>query len=249
MVEFNAAALIEMIPITSVWRRKTMLSLCRSVQGRRSTARVNFALLRGMLYLALLAFALAAPAQTVNLFPKDVRDAWTRVGIPPTHAVSQVAQWHIFPSQHEIVCDGNGGHEWLRFNHELGNFAFHVEWRFTPVAGDAKYNSGVFFRNSKDGTIWHQAQTSQGGGYIFGETLNGGKMTRFNLRKEMRHNRIKPAGEWNTYDIRCLTNACTLTVNGEMVNTLYLSVKRGYIGLEAEGYRIEFKDLKLRELP
>ncbi|MDE3150348.1 MAG: DUF1080 domain-containing protein [Acidobacteriota bacterium] len=219
------------------------------VKNCRSAAGGHAALLRGLLCFALLTFALPASAQTVNMFPEDVKDAWTRIAIPPTHTVSQIAQWHIYPSQHEIVCDGNGGHEWLRFNRELGNFTFHVKWRFTPVAGNAKYNSGVFFRNSKDGTIWHQAQTSLSGGYIFGETPIGGKMTRFNLSKEMRANRINPAGDWNTYDIRCLSNACTLTVNGEMVNTLYLSVKTGYVGLEAEGYRIEFKDFKLQELP
>ena len=226
-----------------------MSSTWLSVQSRRPPAGISSAALHGLLCLAFLALALPAPAQTINLFPNDVKDAWTRVAIPPTRAVGQVAQWHIYPSSHEIICDGNGGHEWLRFNHELGNFTFHVKWRFMPVAGDAKYNSGVFFRNSKDGTIWHQAQVSLSGGYIFAETLVDGEMTRVNLRKEMRHNRVKGAGKWNTYDIRCLTNACTLTVNGEMVNTLYLSAKRGYIGLEAEGYRIEFKNLKLRELP
>ena len=83
----------------------------------------------------------------------------------------------------EILCDGNGGHEWLRFNKELRNFTFHVKWRFTPVAGTAKYNSGVFFRNDADGNIWYQAQTSLAGGYIFGAALVDGKPQASTSRK------------------------------------------------------------------
>lgn len=201
------------------------------------------------LMLALLAAAVPVRAQNVNLFPANDQQMWTRVAIPPTHPVSQIAQWHIDAAKRTILCDGNGGHEWLRFNRELGNFTFHVQWRFTPLTGTPKYNSGVFFRNSRDGSIWHQAQVSLEGGYIFGATPVNGKVTRVNLRGQMTENRVKPAGQWNTYDIRCVGDTCTLAVNGAVVNTLHLSVAKGYIGLESEGYQIEFKDMKLRQLP
>lgn len=204
----------------------------------------------GLICMAALAAALTATAQTVNLFPPDYQSQWTRITVPPGHPVSDVAQWHIDAAKHTIVCDGNGGHEWLRFNKELKNFTFHVKWRFTPVTTAApKYNSGVFFRNNDDGSIWHQAQTSDGGGYIFGVTPVDGAPKSFNLRKEMKQNRLKPAGQWNIYDIRCVGDTCTLAVNGMVVNTVKLSVEKGYIGLESEGYQITFKDMKLRELP
>ncbi len=206
-------------------------------------------LLHGVCVFALLAFALPTFSQSIPMFPADYQQMWTRVAIPPTHPVSTIAQWHIDAAHHTIRCDGNGGHEWLRFNQELANFTFHVKWRFTPQPGTPHYNSGVFFRNSKDGTVWHQAQTSLGGGYIFGETSVEGKLTRINLRKQMTENRVKPAGKWNTYDIRCVASTCTLAVNGKVVNTLQLSVEKGYVGLESEGYPIEFKDLKLHRLP
>jgi hypothetical protein len=202
-----------------------------------------------LLCLALLAVALPASAQTVNLFPENYQDQWTRVAIPNTHPVSQIAQWHIDPSARTIVCDGNGGHEWLRFNHEFGNFTFHIKWRFTRLPGTPKYNSGVFFRNSQDGSTWHQAQTSLDGGYIFGVTPVDGKLTPFNLRKDMTENRLKPPGKWNTYDIRCVADACTLAANGAVVNTIKTAAEKGYIGLEAEGYRIEFRNLVVHELP
>jgi hypothetical protein len=202
-----------------------------------------------LLCLAILATGLRASAQSVNLFPADYQAQWKRIAIPPSNPVSTVAQWHIDAAKHQIVCDGNGGHDWLRFNHELRNFTFHVRWRFAPLPGPPKYNSGVFFRNDAEGNIWHQAQTSPGGGYIFGLTPVDGKLTRFNEQKSMTENRVKPAGKWNAYDIRCVGDTCTLAVNGQVVNTIHTGVDKGYIGLEAEGYRIDFKDFKVTELP
>jgi Domain of Unknown Function (DUF1080) len=195
---------------------------------------------------------LPAAAQKINMFPSNADQQWTRIAIPPTHPVSNIAQWHIDAAKRTIICDGNGGHEWLRFSHELGDFEFHVKWRFTPVSdtngATPKYNSGVFFRNNSDGSIWHQAQTSLGGGYIFGLTPIDGKPTRFNLQKDMKENRVKPAGQWTVYDIRCVGATCTLAVNGEVVNTVQTGITRGYVGLESEGYQITFTDFKLREL-
>jgi Domain of Unknown Function (DUF1080) len=204
--------------------------------------------------LSLVLSAATVRPQSVNLFPAqhdDVQhEVWTRGAIPPDHPVSSVPQWHIDYAKRQILCDGNGGHEWLRFNKELTNFTFHVKWRFTPVTMlNPRYNSGVFFRNNLDGSIWHQAQASLGGGYIFGLTPIDGKSTRFNLQKEMKENRVKPVGEWNVFDIRCVGATCTLAVNGEIVNTIQVGLEKGYIGLESEGYQIEFKDLKLKELP
>ena len=202
-----------------------------------------------LLLLSLAALSRPAAAENIKMFANPDKD-WTRISIPPTHPVSNVAQWHVDATKRTIVCDGNGGHEWLRFNQEFANFTFHVKWRFTPVTTpNPKYNSGVFFRNNLDGSIWHQAQTSLAGGYIFGLTPVDGKPTRFNLQKDMKENRVKPPGEWNDYDVRCVGDTCTLAVNGEVVNTTKVGLDKGYIGLEAEGYQIEFKDLKVRELP
>jgi hypothetical protein len=197
---------------------------------------------------ALLAAAASALAQARNLVTERSKSEWTRIAIPPLHPVSDIAQWHIDPAAKTIVCDGNGGHEWLRFNKEFSDFKFHVEWRFTKLDGNPHYNSGVFFRNDADGTIWHQAQTSPEGGYIFGETLIDGKKTSFNEMKEMSENRVKPAGEWNVYDIECRKDTCTLAVNGAVVNTLHTGVTQGYVGLESEGFQIEFRNVQVEEL-
>jgi hypothetical protein len=230
-----------------------MLSPRNSAQNRViAPQRVNAQRINPLhlaIFLALLAFAISSPAQTVNLFPPDYQAQWTRVAIPSTHPVSQIAQWHIDPVRRTILCDGDGGHEWLRFNHEFRHFTFHVKWRFTKLPGNPSYNSGVFFLNSEDGAIWHQAQTSPDGGYLFGLTPVDGEPQRFNEQKNMTENRVKPAGRWNVYDIRCTAGTCTLAVNGVVVNTIHPGVETGYIGLESEGYQIQFKDLKVQQLP
>jgi len=208
----------------------------------------RIALRTALLGAAIFSIAALASAQTINMFPANAESAWTRVAIPPTNPLKPVDQWHIDAAKRQILCDGNQGHEWLRFNHQLSDFDFRVTWRFTPVPGTPHYNSGVFFRNSEDGVIWLQAQTSQAGGYIFGMMPTEGKLQRFTLQKEMTENRIKPPGQWNAYDIRCAGSTCTLSVNGAIVNTLHTSVATGYVGLEAEGYQIAFKDFHLRQL-
>ena len=218
------------------------------------TLRTGFLAAFCLAFAALFSAVLSASAQSVDLFPANHDDAqheiWTRIAIPPDHPVSNVPQWHIDYATKQIVCDGNGGHEWLRFNKELTNFTFHVKWRFTPITtGKPNYNSGVFFRNNLDGSIWHQAQTTLGGGYIFGATPVDGKLHSFNLSKQMTENRVKPAGQWNVYDIRCVGSTCTLAVNGKVVNTAQIGLDKGYVGLESEGALITFKDLKLKQLP
>jgi hypothetical protein len=191
----------------------------------------------------------ARGGQAVDLYPDNHLGEWTRIAIPPDKPISNIAQWHLDAAARTIVCDGNGGHEWLRYNHELGDFDFKVEWRFTPVAGTTKYNSGVFFRNNRDGSIWHQAQAGLAGGYIFGVTPVEGAPKRIDLREKMKENRVKAAGEWNLYEIRCEGANCSLAVNGAVVSEIATAVLHGYIGLESEGYRIEFRSLRLATVP
>ena len=221
----------------------SLASCLRPVVCRRAASAVQPMLFTA----ALLAVALPIHAQTINLFPADAESHWTRIAIPPTQPPTNVPQWHIDAAHRTIHCDGNGGHDWLRFNQEVKDFDFQVKWRFIPKP-DVKYNSGVFFRNNEDGSIWHQAQTTLAGGYLFGMTPRSGTPTRFNLSKEMVENRVKPAGEWNAYRIHCVGGHCTLAVNGKVVNTVDIEVVKGYVGLEAEGAQIEFKDFRLKQL-
>ena len=58
---------------------------------------------------------------------------------------------------------------------------------------------------------------------------------------------MKPAGEWNHYEVTARGERMTLAVNGEVVNELpHSGLRRGYIGLEAESFEITFRNLKLQ---
>ena len=177
-------------------------------------------------------------------------EGWTRSPLPPGGKINPSSQWSLDVATNTLVCQGDGGHEWLRWNKELADCIYHVEWRFTVVPGKKGYNSGIYARNSRDATIWHQAQTGDGsGGYLFGNTLAGGTTKRLNLSKQQASSRVKPAGEWNVFEITCRGKEMTLWVNGAVTNRWgECDVPTGYVGLEAEGYRIEFRNVKVKTL-
>jgi hypothetical protein len=177
-------------------------------------------------------------------------DGWTRGPLPAGRDLKSESQWSLDPATGHLICQGDGGHEWLRLDQVLADYVLHVEWRFTPVPGRKGYNSGIYVRNSSDAKMWHQAQCGDAsGGFLFGESLSMYALATFNLRKEMQEQRVKPAGEWNTYEITCKARKVTLWVNGGVTcQWSGCEVPRGYVGLEAEGWRIEFRNIKVKLL-
>jgi hypothetical protein len=176
---------------------------------------------------------------------------WTRGPIPPNGKLREKTQWTLSADGKTLTCEGDGGHEWLRWDKEQGDFHYHVEWKFTPVtSGKKAYNSGVYVRNSGDGRVWHQAQVGPGpSAWLFGETFADGSLKRVDFSKQTLDKRVRPAGEWNFFELTCRGKEVTLWVNGEVVNAWNdCEVARGYVGLEAEGYRIEFRNVKLKPL-
>jgi hypothetical protein len=165
--------------------------------------------------------------------------------------MSDPSPWKLDPAGKILLCEGDRvGHEWLRYAPELSDFILHAEYRFAPVPGETRYNAGVFVRTGADGKVWHQAQATLEGGYLFGNTTVSGTMQMVNLREKMSENRVKPAGEWNVYEIRAVGKHITLWVNGAVVNEFPdCEVTRGFLGLEAEGYRVEFRNVQLKRLP
>ncbi|MBL8228538.1 MAG: DUF1080 domain-containing protein [Bryobacterales bacterium] len=192
----------------------------------------------------------AQQSEWVDLLPDESLKGWTRIPIPSISGVDPRMQWRVDPGTRTLICTGTGGHEWLRLDQELGDFILRVDWRFTPRGPDEnKYNSGIGVRMTAFADIWHQAQTGPTGGYLFGQTITDGVVRRFNLLKEMIENRVKPAGEWNNYEIWVRGDQITMAVNGAGVNILWgVGLRRGYIGFEAEGYEVTFRNIKLMVL-
>jgi hypothetical protein len=174
---------------------------------------------------------------------------WTRQPWPiSTKAGPQ--QWRVDEAAGTLVCDGTGGHDWLRLDREVGDGIFHVEWRFVPVAAeDAKYNAGVLVRTAPDQSVWHQAQVGdERSGFLFGRTPVDGTVQRVNLSAHLATFRVRAPGEWNVYEVTAKGPKISLWVNGAVTSEMTVSVLRGHFGLEGEGYRIEFRNLKLKFL-
>lgn len=188
------------------------------------------------------------PAGWTDLFGKGL-EGWKRVAIPAGSKLSDEDPWKYDAATGVLTCDGVGVHEMLLHQKEQGDGIFHVEWRFQK-AEKTGYNSGVYVRNAADGSIWHQAQVgSKNVGYLFGNTLVEGKPTRIRA-DDKAPQRGREAGEWNTFEITCKGKTISLWVNGA-VTTVWSSceITRGLLGLEAEGYVIEFRNAKFKAGP
>jgi hypothetical protein len=61
---------------------------------------------------------------------------------------------------------------------------------------------------------------------------------------------VKPHGQWNHYYVRAIHGEVRLWVNGvEVSGGTRCEPATGYLALEAEGARVHFRNLRLRELP
>lgn len=170
--------------------------------------------------------------------------------VPPTGKLGR-EQWRVDAAKKLLICDGDGGHDMLLADKEYADAIFHFEFRYTKVEGKTGYNSGAYVRNSKEGAIWHQAQFGDAkDGHLFGQTSTAdGKKTSFNLAKQVTDKRVKPAGEWNTMELTARGSTLTLWVNGAVTCQFNdCGAEKGHLGVEGEGYRIEFRNLKVKEL-
>jgi len=191
------------------------------------------------------------PSGWISIMPPADLNGWSRVPVPPGEPLGK-QQWHMDESGKILVCEGDGGHDMLLCNREFGDAVFHVEFRYTKVEGKSGYNSGVYVRNSTDGAIWHQAQIGDAaGGYLFGETPGpDGQKRFFTTTEEVKEGRVKAAGEWNTLEITARGKTLTLWVNGAVTcQVADCGRPKGLVGVEGEGFRIEFRNLKVKRLP
>ncbi|AMV39678.1 DUF1080 domain-containing protein [Planctomyces sp. SH-PL62] len=178
-------------------------------------------------------------------------DAWTREPIPAGGDLVEDSPWKLDASTGVLTASAPGAdREWLRLDQVLLDFIVHVEWRIVPDPAAKSTGGGVYFRNSNDAGMWHKAQIGDAkGGYLVGSTFAGFTAKPFNLEAEVKDQRVKPAGEWNTFELTCKGRSVALWVNGAVANEWKgCGVPRGYIGLEVEGGRVEFRNLKLKAL-
>lgn len=190
------------------------------------------------------------PSGWTDILPGADLQGWYRVPVPPGGKLGR-EQWHVDTANGVLICDGDGGHDMLLTKQEYGDAIFHFEFRYTKVEGKTGYNSGAYVRNSADGAIWHQAQFGDAkDGFLFGESPTpDGKKKFFNLKPQVTDGHVKPAGEWNVMEVTARGPKLTLWVNGAVTCEFdACGAPKGHVGVEGEGYRIEFRNLKIKEL-
>lgn len=166
-----------------------------------------------------------------------------------------------------------------RTQQQYTNFEFVAQWKFLKVAGNSGFfawaseegladlqpgklpGAGIEVQVLDHGYAeQYEKRTGKKGDFF---TTNGdvfpvgkSKMKPFpptspnGARSFPRKNLSKGAGEWNHYYVRAINGEIRLWVNGEEVSGGNNTEPRtGYLCLESEGAPIEFKNIRIRELP
>lgn len=148
---------------------------------------------------------------------------------------------------------------YLRTNKAYSNYVLHLEWRYP----EKPTNSGIFLHATESDAIWiphYQAQLKykNAGDFIVhgigrkatvGDSLCVSTAEVKPILSKLHPSNEKEAGEWNTYDITCKDNTIEIKVNGLLQNVAHnCSVNKGYIGLQAEGSKIQFKNMWIKAL-
>jgi len=155
----------------------------------------------------------------------------------------------------------------LRTEKQYENFIMEAEWRHLSKGG----NSGIF--------IWGTPISATGQPFLRGIEvqvlendypakgknewytthgdvfpIHGATMKPIGKFKGQRNfpseERSKPSPEWNHYRIECNNGSLRLHVNGKEVSGGdECNYRKGYLALESEGAPVEFKNVRIRELP
>lgn len=148
---------------------------------------------------------------------------------------------------------------YLRTVKEYSDYKLHIEWRYP----ENPTNSGVFLHTSGPDKIFpnhFQAQLkyhNAGDFIVQGEGLSASIRDTVYVSTEAEKPVVpkiiptneKPAGEWSSYDITCKGDIIEVSVNGVLQNrATNCSLSKGGIGLQAEGSKIQFRNLWLTHI-
>lgn len=138
------------------------------------------------------------------------------------------------------VADGviqlsGGGSPHLSTDREYADFEMRFEWRGLKD----RYNSGFYVRSGpKLGS--NQINLAKGAEGKFMAKVTGGDPV-----PQLQ----KPSGEWNEWRVVVEGEKATFWCNGKQAwEATSLKPAKGYIGLQAEGAALEFRNLRLREI-
>lgn len=199
---------------------------------------------KSLLSLALLCSVMAVSAQKpIKLFNGKNLDGW---GLFTKEIATPTSQ--VFSVQDKVI-DLAGPFGYMYTEGKYSNYELEFEWRWTGEGS----NSGVFIHMA-DGLnkAWPscfeiQLQSGSAGNVIFSGEVNGNE---FDGKKRQipgyKKGLEKPLGEWNYGKVICFGDKIEVFINGEKQNEITgLSHSEGYVGLQSEGKRIQFRNVIL----
>ncbi len=196
---------------------------------------------------------------------------WGQTGFQPMFTDAELSGWVRTNTPPEtwrfedgvLYCTGKPIGE-LRTARMYQNFIMELEWRHMVPRG----NAGIFVWAddiTARGVPFHRGIEVQVLENAYGDTrshtthgdlfpIHGATMTPINGRGGSRafptEKRSHPSPQWNHYRIECRDGEISLAVNGKVVTRGKDCVPRkGYICLESEGGVVEYRNLRIRELP
>jgi hypothetical protein len=207
-----------------------------------------------LLALAISITALAQDDGFTPVFDGTTLAGWVNVNCAPE-------TWSVRDGM--IHCEGTPTGA-LRTERQYENFILELEWRHLKAGS----NAGIFIWASPlpaVGVPFLRAIEVQVLDHGYGNTENytthgdvfaihGASMKPFPPSKGMRsfptEKRSKPSPEWNHYRITCQDGTIRLAVNGKEVSGGSDAVwRKGYLGLESEGGPVDWRNLRIKELP
>jgi hypothetical protein len=189
-------------------------------------------------------------------------------GFVPLYNDKDLSGWHAKDGKIEswkadgdvLACVAGGG-GWLTTDKEYGDFILKVDWKI-PAGG----NSGVGIRYPEKGDPAHagmeiQVLDDDAPQYknLNPAQYSGGIYYQVAPNKEKK--KLNPPGEWNSYEITCKGALVIIKLNGvEIVRAdvdketegkgghkpLSQRPRKGFIGLQSHGSRVEFKNVKIK---
>jgi hypothetical protein len=191
-------------------------------------------------------------------------------GFMPLFNGKDLTGWKTFDAKKDvwsadegmIVCGGDGG-GWLGTEKEYANFVLRLDYRLKPAG-----NSGVYIRAPDKGHISRVGMEIQ---ILDDAHPSYAKIDYYQYTGSIYHvvpparRASKPAGEWNSMEIRADGRQVVVTLNGKKIVDADLdhcmkdpavakehpglARTTGRIGLQSHTDRVEFRNLRVKELP
>jgi hypothetical protein len=159
---------------------------------------------------------------------------------------ASLAGWVLENDAEVEVVDGalelKAGNGWLRSVEQFRDFALHVEWQ---ALKEHDYDAGIYIRTAATGKPFPKPSYQV-------NLLEGKEGNIGNLPGAASAGLVKPAGQWNAFDLRVVGETVALRINDRPAYAVGgLKERQGHVGFQIEvpkGGRFLIRNVRIVEL-